>query len=139
MSAQPMIPFAHPENSTNVRSQVLRFFEERWPGATARVLEPAMFTTRRRSMPDWERTVLRQGRRFDVGTPHGTLPAWSLTGQRSRQPLSLGAHGPARWMAIARADSWRILEGSFRPERPWREPRFTTSKDARLPRDPESS
>jgi pimeloyl-ACP methyl ester carboxylesterase len=78
MSAQPMIPFVRPENRTNVRSQLVRFFEERWPDATARALEPLMFKTMRRPMPDWERAILRQGKRFGMGTPFGTLPAWTF-------------------------------------------------------------
>lgn len=78
MTAQPIHPIGRHEKSTNVRSQVLRFFEARWPDATAAALEPMMFRTMRRSVPDWERSILRQAKRFAVATPSGTLPAWRI-------------------------------------------------------------
>jgi pimeloyl-ACP methyl ester carboxylesterase len=78
MSAQPIRPIRRPKKSTNVRSQVLSFFERRWPDATAAALEPILFRTMRRPVPEHEREVLRRGKRLGVSTPHGMIPAWSF-------------------------------------------------------------
>lgn len=89
MSDQPIPVKPHLEKSTNVRSQLstprtaplgglVSWFAERWPDATAAALEPLMFKTMRRDVPDWERAMAKRAKRFAVATSSGTIPAWRV-------------------------------------------------------------
>lgn len=59
------------------------------PGLAARVGAQVMFRTTRRARAAWERALLAQGRRFEVLTPWGPLPAWSF----GEGPVVLLVHG----------------------------------------------
>ncbi len=59
------------------------------PALAARFGAEVMFRTTRRSPPDWERELLGRGRRFEVLTAWGSLPAWSF----GEGPVVLLVHG----------------------------------------------
>lgn len=68
MSAQSTMTGTRAENSTNVRTWIQRQIVSLTPPELlARVLEPVMFRTRRRAIPDWERAILAKGERADFG------------------------------------------------------------------------